>query len=125
MVIVEKLSAVASVLLEAAKAEGVLSFQGFHALFDADVEGCNKYDTLEAASRALAPSAQAIYSAVLAKKNTGFPGSGFYDIFNNVHHDEFFNVAGHNDIYNLTDEDRRHIAEIERSRVYEHARRHF
>lgn len=125
MVIVEKISAVAELLLKAAKAGDVLMFKDFHAVFDIGTKDEDKYDTLEAASRALAPTGVAIYSAVLAKKDTNCPGSGFYDIFNNVHRNEFFEVTGHNDIHELTDEDRRNIAAIERPRVYEHAHKHF
>ncbi|WP_193751500.1 hypothetical protein, partial [Xanthomonas euvesicatoria] len=63
----------------------------------------------------------AIYSAVLAKNSDGCPGSSFYDIFNNIRSQDFFGIAGHNDIHKLTDEDRVAMAGVERDRVYQHA----
>lgn len=121
MVLDDRLFAVERLLLEAARTKGVLPFSVFHAVFDPESTDYDKYDTLEAASRAIVTSELAIYSAVLARKSDNCPGIGFYDIFNNVHRDEFYNVAGHNDLHQLTDEDRVHIAEIERARVYAHA----
>ena len=94
MIIVTQLSNVAELLLDAANSRSTVSFNRFHDLFDASISNNDKYDTLEAASRALCPSSFAIYSAVMAKTGNGCPGSGFYDIFNNLRRDEFAAVAG-------------------------------
>jgi hypothetical protein len=122
MLIVEKLSQVAKLLIEAAKSEDVLSFVEFHALFDKEVPSYDRYDTLEAASRALCPSSVAIYSAVMARNEDGYPGTGFYDIFKNARHNEFNELTGHGNLHELTGEDREAIAEAERVRVYKHAK---
>jgi len=125
MIIVEKISNVAQLLVGAAKARKGVGFRALHALFDSDASNNDVYDTLEAASRALCSSPLAIYSAVMAKSADGCPGSGFYDIFNNLRRDEFKAITGHNDLHQLTETDRKAIANIERDRVYQHAEKHF
>ncbi|WP_028895275.1 hypothetical protein [Syntrophorhabdus aromaticivorans] len=125
MVIVDQLSSVGQLLLNAAKSKSVVSFKSFHALFDDGTSNNDKYDTLEAASRALCPSYVAIYSAIMAKNSDGCPGIGFYDIFNNLRSKEFIYVAGHNDPQQLTVDDKRKIASLERTRVYKHAKGNF
>jgi hypothetical protein len=125
MVIVEKISNVAQLLLNAASSGGTVGFRNLHALFDEGAHKNDVYDTLEAASRALCHSSVAIYSAVMAKNSDGCPGSGFYDIFNNLRRDEFKTITGHNDLHQLTDEDRTAVVAAERDRVYQHAEENY
>lgn len=125
MIIVEKISSVALLLLNAASSRGTVGFRNLHALFDEDAHNNDVYDTLEAASRALCPSPVAIYSALMAKNSNGCPGSGFYDIFNNLRREEFRTITGHNDLHQLTDENRIAVVAAERDRVYQHAEEHF
>jgi hypothetical protein len=125
MVVVEKISDVAQLLVDAAHQKDVVGFRSLHSLFDEETHENDVYDTLEAASRALCPSSLVIYGAVMAKKADGCPGSGFYDIINNLRREEFREVTGHNDVHRLTKENRQDIAEIERDRVYRHAEAHF
>ncbi|WP_157769427.1 hypothetical protein [Xanthomonas campestris] len=121
MIITEKISSVAKLLLEAAQSKSTVGFRKLHEIFDEGTRNNDVYDTLEAASRALCDTRTAIYSAVLAKNSDGCPGSGFYDIFDNICGKDFFEIAGHNDIHKLTDGDRVAVAEVERDRVYQHA----
>lgn len=125
MVIAEKLSSVALLLLNAARSRGTVGFRDLHALFAGNAHKNDVYDTLEAASRALSPSSVAIYSAVMAKNSDGCPGSGFYDIFNNLHRDEFKVITGHNDLHQLDEENRKAIVAVERDRVYRNVEEHF
>lgn len=125
MVIAEKLSEIAVMLRDAALAQDTVPFSKLHSVFDPDVPDRHKYDTLEAASVALAPIHTAIYSALLAKKHDGCPGSGFYDIFRNFRRADFLRIAPHDDLHDLTEQERVKIADEERARVYEHAEGHF
>ena len=127
MIVVEKISEVALLLLNAAKDKTVLPYSDFHSVFDKKTLKNDRYDTLESASRALSDLGLPIYSAVLAKSNDGCPGDGFYDAFNNRRHNEFMNIAGHNDIHKLRNEaeNRKKIADFERVLVYEHAEKFF
>ncbi|MBZ2438405.1 MULTISPECIES: hypothetical protein [Xanthomonas] len=121
MIVIEKISSVAKLLSEAAQSRSTVGFRKLHEIFDEGTRSNDVYDTLEAASRALCDTRTAIYSAVLAKNSDGCPGSSFYDIFNNIRSQDFFGIAGHNDIHKLTDEDRVAMAGVERDRVYQHA----
>lgn len=125
MVIVNRISSVAQLLLDAAQTGDTVGFRRLHELFDKDAYKNDVYDTLEAASRALCHSRTAIYSAVLAKSSDGCPGIGFYDIFNNLRQEDFRAITGHNDLHQMTDEDRKAVVAVERNRVYQHAEEHF
>ena len=110
VIIVEKITSVANLLLDAAKAGGTAPYYKFHKLFDDKTPDNNKYDTLDAASRALEYPSDVIYSSVLAKKDDNCPGIGFYDIFKNHHRDEFIEIAGHDDEHALTKEEKEAIS---------------
>lgn len=122
MVIEEKKDAVIALLRKTAQANGVCSFASLHSAFDAGTPSNDVYDTLEEASLALAPSDVAIYSVLLAKKETLLPGSGFFDVFKNKRGSEYDSIAGRNaHPMDLTDSQMLAIVELERSRVYAHA----
>lgn len=125
MIVVEKISLVAVKLLNAVKNETTLDFASFHEVFEPGTTDRDKYDTLESASRALCSLSQANYSAVLAKREDGCPGSGFYDIYNNLRHQEFHDEVGHNSIHDLTTEEKQRLVRLERNRVYQHAREYY
>lgn len=121
MIVVERVSTVAQLLLRAASSCSTAGFRQLHETFEEGTHPNDVYDTLEAASRALCDSQLAIYSALMAKNADACPGIGFYDIFNNLRREEFWAVTGHNDLHQLSEKDRRTIAAIE----YQHARENF
>jgi hypothetical protein len=123
MILISRISSVAQLLLDAALSEGTVSFKTFHGLFDVHAKDNDKYDTLEASDRALGRSP--IYSALLSKSSTGCPGSGFFDIFKNMHPEAYRDIAGETIIQYLTPDQMQAITWQERQRVYEHAKVHF
>jgi len=125
MIIVEKISEIASLLLRAAKEENVATMWEFHNLFEDNIPMNDKYDTLEAASRALEYPKIAIYSAVLAKKDTGLPGGGFFDVFLNSKREKAIELIGEKSLHQLTLEDKKLITEYERKVVYKNAQKRF
>lgn len=125
MVIEEKMDAVMSLLQKTAQMKSVCSFSSLHNIFGAGTPSSDVYDTLEEASLALAPSEVAIYSALMAKKGTLLPGSGFFDIFKNKRDSEYDLLAGRSTHpTDLTDQQMQAITQLERSRVYNHAENH-
>lgn len=125
MILVEKISTVAELLLNAATSRGNAPFNDFHSLFTSSTSTTDKYDTLEAASRALCPPSIAIFGAVLAKKDTKCPGDGFFDAFKNMRPNEYQTHAGVCHTTELTIEQMMAITLEERERVYEHAESNF
>lgn len=125
MILVDKISEIAFLLLDAAKDECVVSMWVFHRLFNDEASKNDKYDSLEAASRALEYPNVAIYSSVLSKKDTGLPGDGFFDVFLNSKRDKSIELVGDKRLHNLTFEDKKIITEYERDIVYKNARRRF
>jgi hypothetical protein len=125
MVIENKLEAVMALLQTAAQRRAVCSFPSLHGLFDQSTPRNDIYDTLEEASLALAPSEVAIYSALMAKKGTLVPGSGFFDIFRNKREADYDRLAGRNvHPTALNDQQMATISQLERLRVYSHATNH-
>lgn len=59
----------------------------------------------------------------MAKKETGLPSDGFYDIFKNVRRKEYLEVTGgkHLQANELNIEQMEIIAKVERERVHRHA----
>ena len=127
MIIPEKVTEIREILLDAAKNRTTVPFWTFHKLFGDEKEN-DRYDTLEEASRSLAPLKDAIYSVLLAKKDdNGCPGIGFYDVFLNNRRSEFISITKHTNIHQLREEPhhRKNIADLERDRVYQHAKKHY
>ena len=61
----------------------------------------------------------------MARKYTGVPGIGFYDVFQNTHPEEYFRIAGKTILQNLTNEMMIEMTDIERRKVYEHADQYY
>lgn len=126
MVIEEKMEAVMALLQMTAQKKIVCSFSSLHNIFDEGTSSSDVYDTLEEASLTLAPSEEAIYSALMAKKGTLLPGSGFFDIFKNKRDSEYNLLAGRSTHpADLNIQQMQAISQLERSRVYTHAENHF
>lgn len=122
MVIEGKKAAVIALLRGAAQTKSVLSFSSLHKVFDANTPTNDVYDTLEEASLALSTSDVAIYSVLMAKKETLLPGSGFFDIFKNKREAEYDRIAGKNTHpKDLTNAQMIAIVKLERLRVYSDA----
>lgn len=136
MIILEKIPAVAKLLLDAALAGTTVRYRDFHALFKHDDPDLARYFemeqayreiaknfTLDAASRTLA--CLPIYSSVMAKTGDGLPGDGFYVNFCNARPDEYKKLTNADHIRRLTRLERSKIAVDERLRVYADARDRF
>lgn len=125
MKIEDRVSAVMSALQTAGREQKTLSFGSLYALFEADSQWNDVYDTLECASRGLADLQDAIPS-VLVVKSGGLPGVGFFEVFRNQRRKEYEDIAGADTpVPMLTQTQREQMAAIERARVYAYAVAHF
>ena len=81
------------------------------------------WDTFEEACKRIAPPQQAIYGALLAKKGSNLPSTGFYDIFKNTRHERYMEITGgeYIEAHSLSIEQMQLIAQSERERVHLHA----
>ena len=79
--------------------------------------------TFEAACEEIASADEAIYGALLAKKETNLPSTGFFDLFKTKRRESFLEITG-NDLLEanqLSHDQMVKIAQIERERVHQHA----
>jgi hypothetical protein len=110
-------------LLEtAARRETTVSFPQLFSLFSEDDKPSDVYNTLEAACVEICDWKTAIYSVLLAKKDSGLPGDGFFDIFRNHRADSYWEISGGMHVAGLDPLQRRKMTELERRRVYLHAK---
>lgn len=122
MVITEKLDEIVELIRLAARTKSTVSFSALYGCFDKNTPRPDMHDTLESACNQLAHWSDAIYSAVMAKKDSGCPGSGFFDTFSIHRNDEYTTIAPNiKHVTELTDSQQQKIAQLERTRVYEHA----
>lgn len=118
MIIRRHVSAVETLLRTTAQRRQTCDFGSLFALFGDQAEPKDVYETLECASKQLAPWTDAIFSAVLAKRN-GQPGDGFLDVFRNHRLAEYAAIAGtQTPIPKLTPTQKLQMADRERLRVY-------
>ena len=124
MIIENRVTAVRTFLKTAGRTKGLCSFQNLFKLFQGKGEPIDVYDTLEEAGRQLAPSSDAIVTALMAKNN-GLPGDGFFDIFRTKRSEEYAAIAGaHTLVRELTFAQREEMVMNERARVYAYASAH-
>lgn len=122
MVITEKLDTVVQLIRLAAQTESTVPFSALYGCFAKNTPRSDMHDTLEEACNQLAHWNDAIYSAVMAKKDTGCPGSGFFDTFS-IHRNAEYEAIAPNirHVTRLTDLQQQAITQLERARVYQHA----
>jgi hypothetical protein len=121
MILSEYVLSVKTLIRHAAELRKSVLFSELHSKFPERTPPANVYDTLEAACAELALWSEAIYSVVLAKKSTGLPGDGFFDIFRNHQSEEYKAIAGDIGPLHLTQDQREKMVALEKSRVYAHA----
>lgn len=119
----EKLPVLIDMLTHAARRRSSIMYSSIYDIFDQETPRNDVWYTFEEACRRIAPNNIAIYGALLAEKSTGLPGTGFYEIFRNVRHDEYLRITNENNpqANRLKLEERREIAQLERERVHQHA----
>jgi len=122
MILKSQIKAVRVLLEKAAAAEATISFPQLFACFSEDTRPADVYDTLEAVCFEICDWNTAIYSVLLAKKGDGLPGDGFFDIFRNHRAHRYFEIASKTHVAGLTIEQRQTMTQIERMRVYQHAK---
>lgn len=123
MILKNSLPDVKALLAGAGRSGTTVSYRQLHALFDEVSDSVDVYDTLEAACRELADRQDAIYEAVLIKKQTNLPGDGFFDVYQNNRFEEYRQIAGQTSVQDLSEDLKTEIVLRERKRVYNHARR--
>jgi hypothetical protein len=114
---------VAQLLRSAAKTKSTLSYPSLFNCFAKETPKPDIYDTLEVAANTIVEMRVTNYTALLALKNTGLPGDGFFDAFLNFRPDDIRRIAGPEIVtsLDLTAEQKRTIVSEERDRVYKHA----
>ena len=122
-VIEEKVPGLIKLLENKARTRSAIRYSAIFDFFDSDTHRNDVWETFEEACRKIAPSEVAIYGALLAKKDTNLPSTGFYDIFKNTRHEEYMRITGGNrlEAHDLTLEQMEEIAQLERERVHQHA----
>jgi hypothetical protein len=122
MVISEKVPVIKRLLISTAKRKGTASYPDVFRLFPNDIDKPSIFWTLEAACKEVCPRDIALYDSLMAKKGTGMPGDGFFDVFRNMRRREYSRISnGEERIVYLTDEQKKEIVLLERRRVYDHA----
>ncbi|MEJ5139510.1 MULTISPECIES: hypothetical protein [Acinetobacter] len=123
MILIEYITPIALLLKNAALSNQTVSFVEFHSVFPKNTFRDNdKYDTLEAASRAMTEHGITIYSSLLSKKDTGCPGIGFFDVFRIKKREKYLELVGDVSITGLSIEEQLKITMYERKCVYQHAK---
>jgi hypothetical protein len=121
MIIAEQVPNVMTLLETAADARKTVSFPTLFSYFPEATPIQDVYETLEAASTEIARLDVAIYSVLMAKRGTGLPGDGFFDVFRVHREQEYREIAGNTHIVALTLEQKKEMVKREKIRVYAHA----
>lgn len=104
----------------AAKGE-VIYYAELFALFPEDTLPVDMYTCLEVACLEICELDVANYSAIMAKRDDGLPGDGFFDMYRNQRPEKYAVIAGDARTLDLTSKQKREIASLERACVYENA----
>jgi hypothetical protein len=112
---------IAHALQRAAMKRSRLSYQKFHLLCGADARLWQRYDALEAAISALGDLKTVDYGVLLAL-DSGLPGPDFFQRFCKHRHSEYVAIVGDPKFQRQSVSRKRILVEMERERVYEHAR---
>jgi hypothetical protein len=109
-----------SILIQAAKSKSTVAYPKIINLFEKDTAWSLIWSLFEVACEEIANSEIAIYGALMAKKESGLPSDGFFDIFRNRglnKLDGFIlrNIEEFND-----SEQKEMMVKFERARVYSH-----
>ena len=120
MIIADQIPSVMTLLATAAATKRTVSFSELFSHFQKGTPQSDVYDTLEAACAEIANWDVAIYSVLMAKKATGLPGDGFFDIFRVHREREYRGIAGNAHIVALTPEQRKEMVKREKVRVHAH-----
>lgn len=122
MVISEKVPEICALLTSSAKGRRTVSYGDVIRMFSDDVDKSDIYWTLEAACREVCPREIALYDSLMAKKETGLPGDGFFDVFRNMRSQEYNEISnGEQRITYLTFDQKKKMVMLERKRVYDNA----
>lgn len=123
-VLLDRIKPITQVLRSAAINNGTIGYAKIYSMFPKDTHQNAIWNTFEAACEILAHNNDAIYGALLSKKNSGLPELGFFDIYRNTRRLEYLSIVdvNSNSIHDLSEDEQRLIVETERARVYDHAR---
>lgn len=110
-----------SILTQAAKSKSTVGYPKIINLFEKDTIKNIIWSLFEVACEEIADSKVAIYGALMAKKYSGLPSDGFFDIFRNyrLNKQDGFILPNIQELEDL--EQKELMTEFERKRVYKHA----
>lgn len=111
-------------LREAALNRGMVSFPSLYswAKLQENEPKHTAYAAMEEAAGILGDRSQVAYDSLMAKKENDLPGNGFFEAFKTNRAEEYEKLFGHCHPLDLSVEQKRHLVEIERERVYDHVR---
>lgn len=121
----DKFPALLELLSAAARDHRLIDYPAVMDLFEKKttrLEVADLWFTFEGACAELCSPEEALYGALLAKKDTGLPGKGFFSTFAATRPEAFRAIAGKTPTSKLSIEQKIRIVEIERGRVYDHAK---
>jgi hypothetical protein len=119
-----RIQRIADGLKEAAKSRRTVSFPELFAWSELGTKEPKHaaFQAMEEAAAILGDRAQVAYDALMAKRDDNLPGSGFFDAFKNNRAAEYEHLFGDLHPVDLSEEQKRQFVELERERVYDHAR---
>lgn len=114
---------ITQLILDAARRQSTVSFpvlyQASGICRNAEKHAC--YRALEEAAGLIRDFRAANYTSLMARKDTGLPGGGFFDTFRLHRYEEYVSLVGDVWVVDLTFEQRKKLAYAERKRVYSDA----
>jgi len=122
MILNEKLHEIKELLILAAKNKNVIRYPEIYGIFAKDEKRNNVWDTFEEACRNIVSGDIAIYSSLMALKNTNIPDIAFYDTYRIKRSTQYTEIAGNILIQKLSLEQKKKMTEDERNIVFQHAK---
>lgn len=114
---------IADFLRQKALRRSAVRYSAIYEFFPDGTSDTTVWNAFEDACRSLAEPKEAIYGALMAKKDNDLPSTGFFDIFRNARRDEYLKVTNGKNVEacELTKAQMQAIAGFERIRVHNHA----
>ncbi|MEL7553066.1 hypothetical protein [Pseudomonas protegens] len=116
----DPIQTIREILISAARDRKTVSYPEIYNVFKTGTPKNEVWDTFEEACRGICDSKTAIYGALLSKKDTGLPESGFFDIYKNMRGAHYRAIAGNVEANVLTGAHKKLFCDTERSTVYQH-----
>jgi hypothetical protein len=110
-------------LTEKARRRSVVPYSRIYQLFPEGTSDTDVWNTFEEACKSICKPSEAIYGALMIKKDTGLPSTGFFDIFKNTRREMYLEITNgeHLQANQLSVQQMEAITKIELEKVHSHA----